>query len=42
MVEYTAQALKQTSKEATILLSALALDPYLQKLTELADRVFCS
>jgi hypothetical protein len=41
MVEYMAQALKQTSREATILLYAPALDPHLQKLTELADRVFC-
>jgi len=40
MVEYLAQALKQTSREATILLYAPALDPHLQKLTELADRVF--
>ena len=41
MVEYVAQALKQTSREATVLLYAPALDPHLQKLTELADRVFC-
>ena len=41
MVEYLAQALRQTSREATILLYAPALDPHLQKLTELADRVFC-
>jgi hypothetical protein len=41
MVEYPAQALKQTSRETTILLDAPALDPHLQKLTELADRVFC-
>lgn len=34
-------ALRQTSREATILLYAPALDPHLQKLTELADRVFC-
>jgi len=38
---YVAQALKQTSWEATILLYAPALDPHLQKITELADRVFC-
>ena len=31
MVEYLAQALKQTSREATILLYALARDPHLQK-----------
>jgi len=40
-VEYLAQALKQASREATVLLYAPALDPQLQKLTELADRVFC-
>ena len=41
MVEYVAQALRQTSREATILLYSPALDPYLEKMTELADRVFC-
>jgi len=41
MVDYVAQALRQTSREATILLYAPALDPHLQKMAELADRVFC-
>ena len=41
MVEYLAQALKQTSREAPDRLYAPALDPHLQKMTELADRVFC-
>lgn len=41
MVEYVAQAMKQTSREATILLYSPALDQHLQKMTELADRVFC-
>ena len=41
MVEYVAQALKQTSREATILLYSPALDLYLQTMTNLADRVFC-
>jgi DNA polymerase I len=41
MVEYVAQALKQTSREATILLYAPALDPHIEKMTDLADRVFC-
>jgi len=41
MVEYVGQALKQTSNVATILLYAPALDPHLQKMIELADRVFC-
>jgi hypothetical protein len=41
MVGYLAQALKQTSREATVLLYAPALDPYLQEMADLADRVFC-
>ena len=41
MVEYVAQHMRQTSREATILLYAPALDPHLEKMTELADRVFC-
>ena len=41
MVEYVAQGVKQTSHEATILLYAPALDTHLEKMTELADRVFC-
>lgn len=41
MVEYVAQSLRQTSREATILLYTPALDSHLEKMTELADRVFC-
>src|SRR5512136_773961 len=41
MVGYLAQALKQTSREATVLFYAPALDPHLQEMAELADRVFC-
>ncbi len=41
MVEYVAQALKQTSREATILLYSPALDLHLQNMAELVDRVFC-
>jgi DNA polymerase I len=41
MVEYVAQHLRQTSREATVLLYAPALDPHLEKMTELAERVFC-
>jgi hypothetical protein len=41
MVEYAGQALKQTSREATILLYSPTLDPHLDRMTELADRVFC-
>jgi hypothetical protein len=40
MVEYVAQALKQTSREATVLLYSPALDPHMQTMTDLADRVF--
>jgi hypothetical protein len=32
---------KQTSQEATVLLYAPALDPHLQEMAEMADRVFC-
>jgi len=42
MVEYLAQALRQTSREATILLYSPALDPHLQKMTEQADRLSAS
>jgi hypothetical protein len=41
MVEYVAQALKRTSREATLLLYSPTLDPHLQEMTGLADRVFC-
>jgi DNA polymerase I len=41
MIEYVAQHLRQTSREATVLLYSPALDPYLEKMTPLADRVFC-
>jgi DNA polymerase I len=41
MVEYVAQHLRQTSREATVLVYSPALDTHLEKMTELADRVFC-
>jgi hypothetical protein len=41
MVEYVGQALKQASREATILLYAPTLDPHLDRMTEVDDRVFC-
>jgi hypothetical protein len=41
MVEYIAQHLRQTSREATVLLYSPALDSHLEKMTPLADRVFC-
>ena len=40
MVEYVAQALKQISKDATIMIYAPALDPHQQKIIGLADWVF--
>jgi hypothetical protein len=41
MAEYVALALKQTSREVTILLYSPALDPHLEKIANMADRVFC-
>jgi len=38
---HVAQAMKQASREATILLYAPALDRHLEAMAELADRVFC-
>jgi DNA polymerase I len=40
MIEYVAQHMRQTSREATVLLYSPALDPHLEKMTSLADRVF--
>jgi hypothetical protein len=41
IVEYVAQHLRQTSREATVLVYSHELDPHLEKMTPLADRVFC-
>jgi DNA polymerase I len=41
MIEYVAQHLRQTSREATVLVYSPAMDPHLEKMAELADRVFC-
>lgn len=41
MIEYVALHMRQTSREATVLLYSPAMDPYLEKMTPLADRVFC-
>jgi len=41
MVVYVAQRLRQTSREATVLLYAPAMDPHLQQMAELADRMVC-
>jgi len=40
MVEYIAEALKQASHEATVLLYSPGFDPFLEDLTKGADRVF--
>ena len=41
MAGHVAQAMKQASREATILLYAPVLDRHLEAMAELADRVFC-
>jgi hypothetical protein len=41
MAGCVAQALKQASREATILLYAPVLDRHLEAMAELPDRVFC-
>lgn len=41
MVEYVAQAFRQTSREATILLYSPSMDPSLERISEVADRLFC-
>jgi DNA polymerase I len=41
MEEYLAQALRQASRDATVLLFAPVIDRHMEKMTELADRVFC-
>jgi DNA polymerase I len=41
MVEYIAQHLRQTSREATVLVYTPVMDPHLEKMTQLADRLFC-
>ena len=40
MTEYISKALKQASYEATVLLYSSGIDPFLEDLTNLADRVF--
>jgi hypothetical protein len=40
MTEYVSKALKQASHEATVLLYSSGIDPFLEDLTNLADRVF--
>jgi hypothetical protein len=40
MTEYISNALKQASNEATVMLYSPELDPFLEDLTNLADRVF--
>jgi hypothetical protein len=41
MAGRVAQAMKQASREATILLYASELDRHLEPIAEIADRVFC-
>jgi len=41
MVEYVAQHLRQTSREATVIGQRSHFLPHLEKMTPLADRVFC-
>ena len=40
MTEYISKALKQASHEATVLLYSPEIDPFLEDLTNLADRFF--
>jgi ABC-type nitrate/sulfonate/bicarbonate transport system ATPase subunit len=40
MTEYVSKALRQASYEATVLLYSHEVDPFLEELTKLADRVF--
>jgi len=40
MIEYISKALKQASYEATVLLYSSGIDPSLEDLTKMADRVF--
>ena len=41
MAGHVARAMKQASREATILLYAPVLDRHLEAMAEFADRVFC-
>jgi hypothetical protein len=41
MVEYITQHMRQTSREASVLLYSPAMDPHLEKMTPLADQLFC-
>jgi ABC-type uncharacterized transport system ATPase subunit len=40
LTEYISKALKQASYEATVLLYSHEVDPFLEDLTNLADRIF--
>jgi hypothetical protein len=40
MTEYISKALRQAAHEATVLLYSSGIDPFLEDLTKLADRVF--
>jgi len=40
MTEYISKALKQAAYEAAVLLYSTGIDPFLEDLTMLADRIF--
>ena len=40
MIKYIQQAMRQASREATLLLYSLGIDPFLEDLAKGADRVF--
>ena len=40
IIEYVSQAMREASKEATVLLYATKVDPYLEELVKNADRAF--
>jgi hypothetical protein len=40
MVEYISQAMREASHEAAVLLYSPGIDPFLEDLAKLADRVF--
>ena len=40
MVDYVSHAMKQAAHEATVLLCSSGIDPFLEDLAKVADRVF--
>ncbi len=41
MIEYVSRAMRETAKDAAVLLYAQGADPYIEELVANADRVFC-